>query len=605
MFLHEPGEENESFTRQDLSSLNVISTQQPAQGSAPSNPPLPQPSPQQAPQSIAAATQNTQISENKDGSASPTDGGGGGPALPATASWGSKSAQGQLSRRTSRTTIDFASSPMPANAVPASQSAAGPRAESGLSNQKAIQESDSTTRATQKAPSPVPPPEAAAAIPSEAPPQPVVSDLDYLLKAITSPHFKFEFSTAAINEEDMKLIRNYPLLFDPNGGAKRRMLKEREAEERQRQAEAQTVIPAASVNEPEDNPESGSLQLGGEPEERQDVRPGQGQQHVIQPPSQQSMNNASHELGSNFSLGDDFSNFNLNGRGLTQHQQQQLLLQQLKSVNPQPSNLLNAFNANPSPQVQPSLGHGQQGGSAPGHARNASRFTFANDTASASASVKPVANAKLMSQQSSMMPQNSGHFNQLSQQQSLGGHLYSSGVQGPPPGLKTTGTPPVSGGGMFGQGHGFATGGLGYGTIVAGRNANEEMMRELLRGRGGNAGGGQVPDAAKREFMFPSFLRQHPPTSSSAPAPGLLSFPYGSQPGAYQDSGPQKQKKKGKKHRHANTSSSGGGGVVDVADPSILQARLHQGGTMSGQGLYAGHGQGGFTSMYNGGFARW
>ena len=157
---------------------------------------------------------------------------------------------------------------------------------------------------------------------------------------------------------------------------------------------------------------------------------------------------------------------------------------------------------------------------------------------------------------------------------------------------------------MFGQGHGFASGALGYGANISGRNANEEMMRELLRGRGGSSNTAQVSDAGKRESMFPSFL-QNVPNSALVPAPGLLGFPYGPQSGAFQDSGPQKQKRKGKKHRHANTSSSGGGGVVDVADPSILQARLHQGGGVMGQGLYAGHAQGGFNSMYGGGFGRW
>jgi len=244
----------------------------------------------------------------------------------------------------------------------------------------------------------------------------------------------------------------------------------------------------------------------------------------------------------------------------------------------------------------------QQPQSAPGHARHTSRFSFANDSASASAAVQPVANAKLMNQQSSMMPKNTNHFNQLGQHQGLGNQFYTSGVQGPPPGLKATGTPPVSGGGMFGQGHGFATGGAGYGANAAGRS-NDPY--DLLRDRGA---GGRAPDAGKRESMFPSFLHQHPTTSTPAPAPGLLSFHYGASPGAYQESGPQKQKKKGKKHRHANTSSSGGGGVVDVADPSILQARLHQGGGMGGQGLYGGQGQGGFNSMYTNNFGaggRW
>ena len=122
-------------------------------------------------------------------------------------------------------------------------------------------------------------------------------------------------------------------------------------------------------------------------------------------------------------------------------------------------------------------------------------------------------------------------------------------------------------------------------------------------------GGARVADAGKRESMFPSFLNQHPTTSTPAPGSVGSSFTYGSSSAAYQETGSQKSKKKGKKHRHANTSSSGGGGVVDVQDPSILQARLHQGG-MVGQGLYTGQGQGGFSSLYannnyGGGAGRW
>ena len=170
--------------------------------------------------------------------------------------------------------------------------------------------------------------------------------------------------------------------------------------------------------------------------------------------------------------------------------------------------------------------------------------------------------------------------------------FYTSTVSGPPPGLKTTGTPPVSGGGMFGQGHGFATSGLGYGANLAGRSSNDEMVRELMRRR--DIGGGQA-DAGKREYM-PSSFSQSSTSSTPIPAPGLLNFPYHSQSSAFSDAGSQKAKKKGKKHRHANTSSSGGG-VVDVADPSILQARLQQGGLAGGQGPYGGQ----HSMMFGGG----
>ena len=162
---------------------------------------------------------------------------------------------------------------------------------------------------------------------------------------------------------------------------------------------------------------------------------------------------------------------------------------------------------------------------------------------------------------------------------------------------------------MFSQGHGFG-GSLGSGAAFGGlKDNNSDMLREMLRSRGGMGSGGQLHDAGKREFMFPSFLHQYPSTSTPAPASGLLASLYGPQPGAPQDFG-SKQKKKGKKHRHANTSSSGGGGLVDLADPNMFQARMplqqQQSNAGVGQGLFGGQGQGGYTqsSMY-GSFPRW
>jgi CCR4-NOT transcription complex subunit 4 len=127
------------------------------------------------------------------------------------------------------------------------------------------------------------------------------------------------------------------------------------------------------------------------------------------------------------------------------------------------------------------------------------------------------------------------------------------------------------------------------------------MIRDVLRGRG-PAIGGQLHDASKREYMFPSFLQQYPSASSTpAPASGLLATLYGPQTGAFHDYG-QKQKKKGKKHRHANTSSSGGGGLVD-ADPSILRYQHQpQSNAGVGQGLFGGQAQGGY--MYGAGVQR-
>jgi CCR4-NOT transcription complex subunit 4 len=237
---------------------------------------------------------------------------------------------------------------------------------------------------------------------------------------------------------------------------------------------------------------------------------------------------------------------------------------------------------------QSSLFHGQ------GHNRQGSRFSFANDNQSQSTSVKLAANPRIMAQQSSMMP--STYHSQPASQ------FYPSTMPGPPPGLKSTGTPPN----MFTQNHGF--GGSGFGGAAKDSN---DLLQSLIRGRGA---GSQAHDAGKREYMFSSFPNQYPPSTSSTPAPasGLLASLSGYQPGAFSDYG-SKQKKKGKKHRHANTSSSGGSGLVDLADPSILQARMQhhqQSNAGVGQGLFGGQSQGGYTPnmMYGGsgyGGGRW
>ena len=175
-----------------------------------------------------------------------------------------------------------------------------------------------------------------------------------------------------------------------------------------------------------------------------------------------------------------------------------------------------------------------------------------------------------------MMPQQGGFGGQTNQ------HFFTSNVQGPPPGLKTTGTPPVSGGMTFGQGHGFATGGLAFGAQAANRNnAQEEMMRNLLRGRdAGSIGGGSAMDM-KRElhqhFSSPpnhytsaAGLSGYPAAVSQAPAAYVAQQPQHPNYAAVFPDGEKQQrgKKKGKKHSRqhgANAgSSSASSGLMDM-----------------------------------------
>jgi CCR4-NOT transcription complex subunit 4 len=414
---------------------------------------------------------------------------------------------------------------------------------------------------------PTPEPESESEPEEQPAPQPVKvrkprtpSPIRDLLKLFRPQDLCLEFSTASMAQSEIDILTSYPALFDSDGGAKRRLRRQKEEEQRRIELEqAAAQIPNIDTD---DNPEmSGSMQLGGEPDEQDDV----DSTHESSTAPGQDV-----ALDQRFQFGGVSSPAGISERGLTPQQHQQLLLQTMKSPSPGSQgtymNQSNAF---------------QQGGHAPGHQRNVSRFSFANDS-SASTAVKPVANQKLMSQQSAMMPPNgSNHFG--GQQNSQSSQFYTSNVQGPPPGLKASGTPPVSGGMTFGQGHGFTTGGLQYGSNVGGRNVNDEMMRDLLRGRNASVTGS---DAAKRELHpYP-----YPNTSaggvgySASTYPNSASAQYASSMSSFGgDSEKQRSKKKGKKHRHANTgSSSGGAGLVDAVDGHLLQSRLqhsaHSGG---------------------------
>jgi CCR4-NOT transcription complex subunit 4 len=234
---------------------------------------------------------------------------------------------------------------------------------------------------------------------------------------------------------------------------------------------------------------------------------------------------------------------------------------------------------------QSGLFQGQQG-----HNRQGSRFSFANENPTSSTTVKLAANPRIMAQQSSMMP-STFHSQQA-------GQYYATSMPGPPPGLKSTGTPPS----MFGQGHNF--GGSGF----AGGKDSNEILQSLIRGRGA---GNQAHDAGKRELLFSSIPAQYIPSTTPSPVlpSARLAAVYEPFSVSFQDLG-SKQKRKGKKHRHANTSSSGGSGLVDLADPSILQARMQhqqQSNAGVGQGLFGGQSQGGYNPgmMYSAGYGRW
>jgi CCR4-NOT transcription complex subunit 4 len=361
---------------------------------------------------------------------------------------------------------------------------------------------------------------------------------DDLLKKAFPPGLKFVYAHPPhFTEEDMWIVENMPPLFDLRIPRRKRELREREAAERLRQHQEAQRVQGESPFEADDSVDAappGSSQLGGEPEER-----GFSQNSLL---SSQVIG-SSHQGAQNVGFTEELSGLG-STRNPAPQANQQTLLQQLKSG---------------------SLAQGTPAS----HGRQPSRY-FLNEA--------PGAALKNYQKQ----PASAAQAQYSAQSPSVGGHFNYTSVQGPPPGLKTSGTPPVSGGGMFAQGHGFTQ---GFG------RENEKYWE--LRGRAASGAEG------KRELPFP--YHQYPSTSAATPTAGALGFPYGSQAPVYPDPGPQKQKKKGKKHRHANTSSSGGG-VVDVADPSILQMRV--GSAMAGQG-YAGQGQGGFPSMHANAYRAW
>lgn len=600
--------------------MNASSTQRSTQPSSKSTQQVPPALPQQAPQPVSAASHSMARQGSRDDAMSRSSSGDGS-ALPSSVSWATKNVHNE-SRRSSQPASLSAPSPIVTSAAAASQAVSSAEAPTQLPVEApATQEPLNEKLIPTLAPSPKKE-ESANFVPRKPSPTPGARAFENRIRKVMTSSYKFSFDRSMHTEEELREIDSIPLLFDPNRGATRYRQQKEEEEERLRQEERQeeerNALRTLSISEEDDNPASGSLQLGGEPDTEADQNPRSGRgssepRSAIQPPLTSSLPSNNTPFGSGF-LGNSSSNVFSNGRSLTPQQQQQLQI--LRSGNHQQ----NPFAAQPQPTFtgntsmhqhqQSNPFQNQSFGNIPGHGRQASRYNFANDaTTSSTSTIKPSSTL----QQSGILPstQTKPFAGQPFHQSSVQHQPFYSGVQGPPPGLKSSGTPPVSGGGMFGQGHGFASamgGSLGLANPNgASKDTNEELMRDLLRGRNGNAGGAGH-DVGKREFEFPSIPSSS--TSNTAPASSLLNSLYGAQLGAYngyQDHGLQKQKKKGKKHRHANTSSSGGGGLVNLADPSILQARMHHGG--AGQGQFGVQGQGGYSvnnMMYGNGYGnRW
>ncbi|RMD44036.1 hypothetical protein DV735_g1116, partial [Chaetothyriales sp. CBS 134920] len=513
-FLHETGEDGQNGTGSTSSDTTRASKQPAAVATM---------APPQRPQSTAHSVSSQPMARqgSKDSDSRKASGGGDGSALPSTASWAHALPIAAKVRRASQST---------SRATPSPQLVHSQLASSHKSERfKELSSASAGSEASQSRP--------------KAKPKPIdgiQTVYDGVLKTLSARSFQFVFSDDGLTDQAKAEIDSFPCLIDPYGGAKRRVMQNKEAERANLEAEEKTKLEAQATSAAEDalDDESmvaGSLALGGEPEDNPRTSSARG---AIGRPSQ----HVTPTLAS-----DQFANLSLNTRSITpQHRQQQ----QLSSLQHTPGPAQNtSFELSNFDRSGPQFGQAQYD-QISNHQRHGSRY-FNTDSKAGNT------NTRFQTQQPS---------------------FYPSGVQGPPPGLPASGTPPVSGGGMFAHGQNFTNPGFS-----ATKDANADLHS---RGRSATGGGA---DVAKRELLLSlqiNPLRSPPQSSAPASSPGLLNVMGGQYPGVYQDPGLVKQRKKGKKHRHANTSSSGGG-VEHLPDPSIVQARLHQAGNTT-QGLFGG-----------------
>lgn len=539
-FLHENGEEGQNTSLQN-EPIESKSKPVPAlRGST------------ATPQPPHAASQAMAREGSREGATS-RQGSTDGSALPPTAGWAN--APVQRARRASQAASASTASPQLTHAAlshkklePTKQPETAPQQRPTV-----VPVASSSTKASQQ-PSPISATESEleSLDPTEALVQQIKKQLE---QAIANNQFGFRFDESAISPEARAIVASMPPLIDPYGGVKRRITLEKEAEHRakleaeDKQRLEEQARSAAEDAMDEENMAAGSLALGGEPEENPRSASARG---AIGRPSQPTPAVPIDQL----------SNINLNRSFIPQQRQQLAMLNVGNARMSQPPSANTAFEMSDFDRRGPQYSQAQYD-QISGHARHGSRY-FNNESKA-----------------------NNSRFS--SQQQPY----FSSGVQGPPPGLPTAGTPPVSGGGMFAHGQGFTSSGFGAAKdndplrTRSGTNAGHDVKRELLL-------------SLQNTGVNP--LRSPP---AQASAPGLLNGMYGQYPGAYQDPSLVKQRKKGKKQRHANTSSSGGG-VDHLSDPSILSARIHQGA--GGHGLFGGN-QGGYNQSnmagYSGNFNRW
>ncbi|KAL2279232.1 hypothetical protein FJTKL_13606 [Diaporthe vaccinii] len=473
MFLHELGDEEDSYTRQDLSSLNSMQTQRPYGGGNSSRSASRQQGP--PPQSHHVPQPMVRTS-SKDGSES-----GDAPALPASANWARS--QQQRSRRGSHATSGAASSPAVSMSLPATTEAT---------------EVEVAVEATSQEPPQEHP---------EAQPEPPAAEESNDSLLTEPPEPKNPWDTALIGilkslgGAELKLRpvtpdNSIPPLFDPRGGERRLAMRDEEERQLNGEHEQQQQSEPVEPLEPEGEPESGSLALGGEPEERDQSRETHAfeqRRSIAQVPIQRTNTEGlfGPNVGSSFAQG--AANVATIGNRTLTPQQQTYMRPQASFADSIPPGI----NASQSALFQ---GQGQ------GHSRQTSRYSFANENQPTANTVKLATNPRLMAQQQASMMPSTFHS------QPSGQYYSSSSMPGPPPGLKSTGTPPS----MFGQGNAFGSSGFGA------KDSNE-VLQNLIRTRAGGVGQGH--DANKLDLADPSILQariQHHQQSNAGVGSGLF-----------------------------------------------------------------------------------
>ncbi|KAF3917706.1 hypothetical protein ABW20_dc0100060 [Dactylellina cionopaga] len=510
MFLHEQGEEVDSYTRQDLSSFNAQSSQRSGSSrtTGPSQPP-PQPQP---PVAAAAPAQSTPVLpvrvpnyQNHPGikpSKSPAVQEHGSPtessALPSSASWATRSTGTPVNNQSSNaaeekplskgtilrthppekrptpeprkmmkedskeTQSSRASTAGPSGLDGADSVESGSRSKSKAESAetKPPQQTATTPTAATSTPTSAPPPEPSP-VPVTAPTptttivtpvNPIESMLADCVRRITATNFKFCFDKSMLSEEDYEEIQKMPPLIDKFGGVKRR---ERLSKERERELEEERIRIQQQAQIQQQVQHLSPLPLLQQVQATQQPPP-------LQPIAQQTQaRQATTQL---FAVQTPQSQV----QGTRTQTPGSAISQQHQNIMTATQGLLQQTQLN-----QPLPQHHTQH-----HARSSSRYNFEGIKAAPPQQINP---QQLLQQQ------------HLPGQGLLSGQIYglngsNANVQGPPPGLKSAATPPNLMG-LYGH-PAFGLGGMGNTNQQIGhmpghaKSESQDLMQMMRSGAG-------------------------------------------------------------------------------------------------------------------------